>query len=146
MLVGRRLARPTNDLLATYEDRLHKRVDWQLLSPSKKTTPDAIRSDESSRLLKMIGQDSFVVLLDERGTMPDSVAFAKLTSTWFEQPKQLVFVIGGAFGVDEGMRQAVDYVWSLSPLVFPHELTRILLVEQLYRAQSINDGHSYHHA
>jgi 23S rRNA (pseudouridine1915-N3)-methyltransferase len=58
----------------------------------------------------------------------------------------VVIIIGGAYGVDENVRKRADLIWSLSPLVFPHQLVRLLLIEQLYRAQEIAAGHPYHHS
>jgi 23S rRNA (pseudouridine1915-N3)-methyltransferase len=62
-----------------------------------------------------------------------------------ESKKNIVFLIGGAFGVSEAVFKRADYKWSLSPLVFPHQLVRLILAEQIYRACSINRNEKYHH-
>jgi 23S rRNA (pseudouridine1915-N3)-methyltransferase len=62
-----------------------------------------------------------------------------------ERKKQIVFLIGGAFGVSQEVAQRADFKWSLSPLVFPHQLVRLILAEQIYRACSINRNEKYHH-
>ena len=65
--------------------------------------------------------------------------------TRYEQGKSLVLIIGGAYGVTEAVMERANLVWSLSRLVFPHQLVRLILAEQLYRAQQIAAGHPYHH-
>jgi 23S rRNA (pseudouridine1915-N3)-methyltransferase len=86
-----------------------------------------------------------VVLLDERGVSLDSPALALKVDQLATQGKAITFLIGGAYGVTDALRKKADLVWSLSPLVFPHQLVRLILTEQLYRAQQILAGGSYHH-
>lgn len=129
-----------------YQKRLKKPWDvtWQLLAHSSRQG-DAAREEESARLLQKITGRDFVVLLDERGAMFDSPAFSRKIQQCFVQSKPVTFVIGGAYGVTEELRGRANLLWSLSDLVFPHQLVRLLLVEQLYRAQEIAAGGSYHH-
>ena len=87
----------------------------------------------------------YVILLDERGTNISSPELSKKLSDAFTSGKQVVIIIGGAFGVSDKVREKADFVWSVSNLVFPHELMRILLSEQIYRAQEIYRGSKYHH-
>lgn len=99
--------------------------------------------DESARILARLRPDDFVVLLDERGQELSSPELSQLITSHTRQ--QIVFVIGGAYGVTEELRQRANIVWSLSRLVFPHQLVRLILAEQLYRAQEIAKGSHYHH-
>ena len=85
------------------------------------------------------------MLLDERGQNVDSPALASRLQGAFDSSKQVAVIIGGAYGVDDRVRQRADFVWSLSKLVFPHQLVRLILAEQLYRAQEIAGGRPYHH-
>ena len=64
---------------------------------------------------------------------------------WNQASKQVVIIIGGAYGVNETVQKRADFVWSLSNLVFPHQLVRLILTEQLYRSQEIANGNPYHH-
>ncbi len=89
--------------------------------------------------------DEYVILLDERGENISSPALSERLEKAFLTGKQPVFIIGDAFGVSEGIRKQADFVWSFSKLVFPHELMRIMLTEQIYRAQEISKGGKYHH-
>ena len=93
-----------------------------------------------------LGAHDYVILLDEIGDELDSPGFARLVDTAFTNARPVVLVIGGAYGVDDRIRQRADAVWSLSPLVFPHQLVRLILIEQLYPAQQITAGYPYHHS
>lgn len=118
-------------------------LDWLLLqnSPQKDS---AAAKDESERIIAKLKQDDFVVLLDERGQMFDSPTLSKKISAPLQQSKKVVIVIGGAYGVTKELQARADIIWSLSPLVFPHQLVRLILVEQLYRVQAIHLGLPYH--
>ncbi|XPP26765.1 MAG: 23S rRNA (pseudouridine(1915)-N(3))-methyltransferase RlmH [Leucobacter sp.] len=130
-----------------YEQRLRKPFDlsWQLI-PHSAREGEAARTEESDRLLARIGRDDFLVLLDERGRNVDSPELARVLRSALDVSRPVVLVIGGAYGVDERVRQRADFVWSLSKLVFPHQLVRLIVAEQLYRAQEISAGRPYHHA
>lgn len=129
-----------------YESRLKKPFNarWVLL-PHSALSDAAARQEESERILSRVDARAFVVLLDERGDELDSPQLAKLFDTAFTAGRQVTLVIGGAYGVDDRVHQRADIVWSLSPLIFPHQLVRLILAEQLYRAQQIIAGHPYHH-
>lgn len=129
-----------------YQKRLIKPWDisWQLL-PHSHLQDSTARDEESSRLLARIKPDAYVVLLDEAGTQLDSPALSRLCEQQFTSARPLVFIIGGAYGVNQQLNTRADAIWSLSPLVFPHQLVRLILTEQLYRAQEISRGSKYHH-
>ncbi len=128
-----------------YEKRLSApfNLGWVLLQNSPQKGAVATR-DESGDILNKLKPDDFVVLLDERGKMYDSPTLSKALLSPLEQSKNVVIIIGGAYGVSQEIRSRANIVWSLSPLVFPHQLIRLILVEQLYRAQSIDRGLPYH--
>jgi 23S rRNA (pseudouridine1915-N3)-methyltransferase len=130
-----------------YESRLKKpfKTEWVLLGHSA-LSDAAAREEESERMLSRLDARAFVILLDERGDEIDSPALSKLLDTAFTAGRQITMIIGGAYGVDDRVHQRADLVWSLSPLVFPHQLVRLILAEQLYRSQQINSGHPYHHS
>lgn len=133
--------------IARYEKRLRKPFDlrWQLL-PHSQREGDAAREEESTRIMGALREQAFVVLLDERGKMFDSPGLAQVLQRAFGTGRQVDVVIGGAYGVSAAMRARADVVWSLSALVFPHQLVRLILTEQLYRAQEISAGRAYHHS
>lgn len=130
-----------------FETRLKKPFDikW-LLMPHSPLDDAAARQEESERILSRIDATAFVVLMDERGDEFDSPRVARLFDSIFTTSRPIYIVIGGAYGVDDRLHQRADVIWSLSPLVFPHQLVRLILIEQIYRAQQITAGHPYHHS
>ena len=99
---------------------------------------------EGEQLLARIKSNEQVVLLDETGSQYSSQILATRLSEWQQDGRDLCFIIGGPDGVSDGCRQRADAVWSLSSLTLPHGLARVLLLEQLYRAWSLQHGHPYH--
>lgn len=132
--------------LERYEKRLKRPFDmrWVLLPHSSKSGQEA-RQDESERILASLEDSDYVVLLDETGRNITSPTLSALLESQFNHAKRPVLIIGGAYGVDERLHARADFVWSLSKLVFPHQLVRLMLTEQIYRAQSIASGSPYHH-
>ena len=131
--------------LERYQKRLRKPYDvkWVLL-PHSQYEGDRARQEESERIASKLPERSYVVLLDEVGKNIDSPALSDMLDREFNHGEVTV-VIGGAYGVTQALRERADFVWSLSKLVFPHQLVRLLLVEQIYRAQEIAAGGKYHH-
>lgn len=141
---------PRHDKLLTakrqeFEKRLPYSIAWQLL-PYSKTDGQSARRLESHQIASKLSPQDLVVLLDETGVQLTSEGLAAKFADWQSFGRPLVFVIGGAYGVDSDLKARADFVWSLSKLVFPHQLVRLMLVEQLYRAATINQGHPYHHS
>lgn len=137
------------DAINDYTKRLqyYSKPSWRLIDAAKgKITLDVARRTESNAIRAEITSDDFIILLDERGQQLSSPALAKLLETRQQQAtKRVVFIIGGAYGVDDDLRKRADLVWSLSNLVFPHQLVRLILVEQVYRAFTIIKNEPYHH-
>lgn len=106
---------------------------------------EAVRSAESGRVLDLIKPRDRLVVLDERGQAPDADAFLALYEDGFGAEGRLIFVIGGAYGHHERLRQAAWKTVRLSSLVLNHEVARIVLYEQLYRAHARRTGVPYHH-
>ena len=131
--------------LDRYQKRLKKPYDieWVLLPHSSLEGLQA-RQEESERIRQRIDIGVYVLLLDEVGKNISSPEFSTLLEAQFAH-RNITVVIGGAYGVTPELQQRADFVWSLSRLVFPHQLVRLLLVEQLYRAQEIKNGGKYHH-
>ncbi len=146
LAVGKKHESWVSDGIERYAKRLRKpfEASWQLL-PHSAREGNAARTEESERILAKLDRDAFVVLLDERGRNVDSPALARTLQGAFDSGRAATFVIGGAYGVDDRVRGRADFVWSLSKLVFPHQLVRLILAEQLYRSQEIAAGRPYHH-
>ena len=112
---------------------------------AKKGEPDNFLIEkESDKLLQNI-QGSYLVCLDRTGKQMDSLALAKQMASWEMQGiKKISFVIGGHLGLSKTILKKSDLVLSFSPMTFTHEMTRLLMLEQLYRACTINAGEKYH--
>lgn len=109
-------------------------------------SPAEIKRREAEALLAALKPDEFVIALDQDGAVPDSLEFSRLLTGWTERSKKLVFVIGGAEGLDASVLARSGAKLSLSRLTWPHMLVRPMLAEQIYRAQMILAGHPYHRA
>lgn len=103
-----------------------------------------IKEKEGKRVLEKIRPQDFVILLDLHGKMPDSISFSNQLESWFMKSSDLVFVIAGSLGPSRDLVKRADYRWKLSDLTFTHLMTRILVLEQIYRAFMIQNGRSYH--
>lgn len=107
--------------------------------------PQQVQEREASELLKKVKEFDYLVVLDERGTQMTSHQFsAFLEERLNRATRSLCLVIGGAYGVSEIVRQQAKSVLSLSALTFPHQVTRLLVVEQIYRAHTLLKGIQYH--
>ena len=134
------------EIIDSYEKRLERfgGVHWILL-PYGAQANETARRTESAAITTKLKDDDYVVLLDERGSELTSLALAKRLDTMRASSRRIVFVIGGAYGVDDALRTRAEFVLSLSQLVFPHQIIRLILVEQLYRSHMILENHPYHH-
>lgn len=134
-----------------FTQRINKyfKVDWQIIPSPKnaaKLSEEDLKKAESELFHQIVQKDDFLVLLDENGKLISSPELAKfIQQRANDSNKRIVFLIGGAFGVDQTIIKRANFVWSLSPLVFPHMLVRLILSEQIYRACTIMRNEKYHH-
>lgn len=148
LTVGKRHDAALIDAIEGYQKRLERGfvVEWVYIAPSTLQLNEA-RKVESAKILARLKDSDMVWLLDERGEQISSPALsAKIHTLKIHAVGRLVIVIGGAYGVDDTIRSRANWVWSLSKLVIPHQIVRLLIVEQLYRALQIEKGTGYHHA
>jgi 23S rRNA (pseudouridine1915-N3)-methyltransferase len=124
-------------------------VSLQVLQLPKKlatTDPTRLKALEEELILKRLTPQHYLILLDERGKQLDSPQWANQMQQLMNQGvRTAVILIGGAYGVSDNVKKAAKQVWSLSALVFPHQLVRLVVAEQLYRAYSILHNTPYHH-
>ena len=125
------------------------KTEWQILAPAKNAgalSEQEQKKKEAQLILQHINTDDCLILLDERGKQLSSEGLADLLQQKANAAaKRLIFLIGGAYGVDEAVMKRADFTWSLSALVFPHQLVRLILAEQVYRACTILRNEKYHH-
>ncbi|GIK99411.1 MAG: ribosomal RNA large subunit methyltransferase H [Alphaproteobacteria bacterium] len=155
--VGRLKPGPEKELFEAYR----RRIAWPIAVrevEARGAAPAELKAREAELLLgALAGRSSgkrpgrpasgrrVVVALDERGEAASSADFARRIGTWRDQGvEEIAFAIGGADGLDEGLRGRADWLLALGRLTWPHLLVRALLAEQLYRAQQILAGHPYH--
>jgi len=107
---------------------------------------DRVRRLEGERLRSGLPAACLVVALDERGKVHSTEAFARLIGGWAQEGRDVAFLIGGAEGLDPALKQSAHLMLSLSAMTLPHQLVRVILAEQLYRAVSLLRNHPYHRA
>ena len=138
-------------LLEDYVKRINRYVRYAIseipnLRKSSSMREEEVKAAEAELILNQITKDDYVVLLDEHGKEIRSTDFAAfLNQRFLSGMKGLVFVIGGAYGVDSRIKNRADHILSLSRMTFPHQLVRVLFTEQLYRALTIQRNEPYHH-
>ena len=125
-------------------------VEWNIIAMPKNgatLSETDLKKKEGEIILNALQKDDYLVLMEERGKQLNSEGLAAfIQSRGNESVKNIIFLIGGAYGVSDAVMQRANYKWSLSPLVFPHQLVRLIIAEQVYRACSINRNEKYHHS
>jgi 23S rRNA (pseudouridine1915-N3)-methyltransferase len=143
--VGRVRAGPERTLVETYAKRLAWPFEIVEVREKKPLKGAALVAREAALLLEAVPPGAFIVALDEAGASLTSEDFARRLGGWRDQGRGCVaFLIGGADGHGPAVGERVDLVLGLGSMTWPHQLVRVLLVEQLYRASSILAGHPYH--
>ena len=134
-----------------YTTRVEKyaQVNWQILPVPKNAgmlSEMDLKRLEGKMILEWLDKETFLVALDENGKEMDTESLATfLIKRGNMATRKLVFLIGGAFGLDEAVLRRSDLKWSLSKLTFPHQLVRLILAEQIYRAYTVIRNEKYHH-
>lgn len=125
-------------------------VEWKIFAPLKLAAvlkETDLKKKEGEMVLQELSKDDYLVVLDERGKQYNSEGLAHFIQLRAnESTRNLVFLIGGAYGIDAAVLKRAQVTWSLSSLVFPHQLVRLILVEQIYRACTILRNEKYHHS
>ncbi len=125
-------------------------VEWNIIPPPKNAgmlKETDLPKKEAEMIMGFLQKEDWLVLLDEKGKQLSSEGLATfIQARANESIKNIIFLIGGAYGVSEEIKKRANYKWSLSQLVFPHQLVRLILAEQLYRACTIIRNEKYHHS
>ena len=132
-----------------YANRLHRGyalAETIIKDGDASLAPGERSAVEATRILQAIKGGEFVICLDETGDALSSETFATLLQNCFEGARTPCFIIGGAYGLTDTVRNKAARIISFGPMTFPHELARVLLLEQLYRADAIIHNRPYHHA
>jgi len=132
-----------------YTRRMPREAKIELLEikPEPRTTGKTtaqIMEAEAQRILAALPQSSLRIALDERGAQPTTRQLAAQMQDWMRAGRDVAFIIGGADGLHESVKQAAQQMMALSSLTLPHAMVRVLLAEQLYRVHSMMHNHPYH--
>lgn len=151
LAVGTKMPRWVNEAVAEYAKRFGRDIAYTLkeIKPEKRAAGvNAAQgmAAEERRITDAIPEAALLVVLDERGKAPTSVELAGCLKTWQQNGAHVCFVIGGADGLNDALKQKAHLLLRLSSLTLPHGMVRVLLTEQLYRAASILQNHPYHRA
>ncbi|HMA16447.1 MAG: 23S rRNA (pseudouridine(1915)-N(3))-methyltransferase RlmH [Bacteroidota bacterium] len=143
--VGRMKAGAAQDLYELYARRLRWPIAVKEVEERRSLPPEALKEQEGALLLAALPRGARTIALDEGGREMASRDFAALLGRWQDEGIQdVAFVIGGADGLSQPLREAADVILSLGRMTWPHMLVRGMLAEQLFRAESILAGHPYH--
>jgi 23S rRNA (pseudouridine1915-N3)-methyltransferase len=125
------------------------KAEWSIIPVPKNAgmlSEMDLKKREGETILEWLDKGDYLVALDERGKQLSSKKLADfIQARANESARKLVFLIGGAYGLDDAVLKRANYIWSLSELTFPHQLVRLILAEQIYRACSILKNEKYHH-
>ncbi len=148
---GKTTEKYVNEGIELYSARIRNYSGFEVITiPDIKNTgkmpPAEVKIREGKKILSLIGKNDFVILLDERGDELRTLDFAR----WIEKQtmisgNRMLFVIGGPWGFSKEVKETAGFTLSLSKMTFPHQLVRVLFLEQLYRALTIIKGEQYHH-
>ena len=153
LCVGKCKEKFMQQAVAEYEKRLGRYVKMQIIEVPDEKTPDKasdalneqIKNTEAERLMKHIREQDYVIALAIDGKMLDSVELSeKIGRLGVEGKSSVAFVIGGSLGLGNEVLKRADYKLSFSRMTFPHQLMRVILLEQIYRSYRIISGEPYH--
>ena len=146
--VGKLKEKAYKDLVDEYVKRLSAYTKVEIIEVADETNQleeTKVKKREGERILKAIKKDSFTVLLDLRGRMLNSNELSlKIQEINTYHSSNITFIIGGSLGVSDEVYSRADYKWKLSDLTFPHNLVRVILLEQIYRSYKIMNNEPYH--
>jgi len=149
--IGKKHDKNLEDYILDFEKRIKSDFDlsWTILESKDDNSKEVQIKKESEKILEILNKENknnFIILLDEDGKEKSTIDLANI----FEEKKntgieKIIFIIGGAFGVNDEVKEKVNLILSLSKFVFPHQLVRVIIVEQIYRCISVLKGSKYHH-
>ena len=151
--VGKIKEKYLKDAIAEYSKRLSKYCKLEILEVADEKTPDCaspaveeqIRQKEGERILKLVKDDAYVITLEIGGNLLDSVSFSqKIETLGIQGTSHITFIIGGSIGLGKEVLQRSNFALSFAKMTFPHQLMRVILLEQIYRGYRIMAGEPYH--
>lgn len=132
------------DAILEYSKRIRKYTKLEIIEVLDEPLEKTALKKEGERILSKIKDSDYVITLEIEGNSLSSLDFARKIENNFNSNKNLIFVIGGSYGLSDLVKQRSNYRLSFSKFTFPHQLFRVLLLEQIYRAYKINNNENYH--
>jgi 23S rRNA (pseudouridine1915-N3)-methyltransferase len=148
---GKTTDKSISAIVDLYANRIRKYSGFEIITlPEVKNTKNMPvqeqKNKEATKIIQSVTDDDYIILLDERGKEVNTLEFSGILEKLFFLPKKrIVFIIGGPWGFSDEVYARADYKMSLSKMTFPHQLVRLLFLEQLYRVFTIIKGEPYHH-
>lgn len=151
--VGKIKEKYLKDAISEYQKRLSKYCKLEVIEVADEKTPenagkaleDSIRAKEAERILKHTKDDAYIITLEIQGKQLTSEEFAeKIEQLGVRGTSHIIFIIGGSIGLGKAVLERSDYALSFSKMTFPHQLMRVILLEQIYRGYRIMNGEPYH--
>jgi 23S rRNA (pseudouridine1915-N3)-methyltransferase len=148
---GKTTDKHISELADLYSNRIKKYTGFEIITiPDVKNTKNMPvqeqKAKEATKIIQSVTDDDYIILLDEKGKELRTLEFSgTLEKMFFLPKKRIVFIIGGPWGFSEAVYKRADYKMSLSKMTYPHQLVRLLFLEQLYRVFTIIKGEPYHH-
>lgn len=151
--VGKIKEKYLKDAIAEYSKRLSKYCKLEIVEVADEKTPEnasetvenAIREKEAERILKYVKEDAYIITLEIGGKLLSSEELAeKIEKLGVQGTSHIIFIIGGSIGLGKSVLEKSDYALSFSRMTFPHQLMRVILLEQVYRSYRIMNGEPYH--
>jgi 23S rRNA (pseudouridine1915-N3)-methyltransferase len=146
--VGKTKEKDLKNLINEYKKRILAMIPFRIIEieEEKRMARDIGHSlkKEMDRIIENLGKNYYLIVLSEKGEMMSSEKFSDFLMDKFNKGKNISFVLGGPWGVSKELEEKANFLLSLSPMTFPHEIARVLLLEQIYRAISIKKGSKYH--
>lgn len=150
LAIGTSMPNWVDQVVADYQKRIGYGMRFRVQAlpsgkRSNKTSAEEAMRLEAKSITQAVGSD-YVIMLDEHGKQHDSIGLSRRLAHWRMLGKDVTLLVGGADGFDPSIKAIANEKWSLSKLTLPHPMVRMVVVEQIYRAQTILSGHPYHRA
>ncbi len=148
--IGKENEKMYKDAIAEFDKRINRYIKYKLVvinSKANTSAPIAAQlQTEGEQILQVLQDTDTLIVLDDKGKSLTTKNLASNIEKWLQLPaKRIVILIGGAYGISDAVKAKAHFTWSLSALTFPHQLVRLIVGEQLYRAFSVINNEKYHH-
>ncbi len=132
------------EAIKEYQKRLTKYTKLEIIEIEDESIAEKAKKIEGTKIQSKIKENDYVVTMEIEGTQLSSIELSKTLNNWQTKHPNIVFVIGGSYGLSDEVKQRSNYKLSFSNMTFPHQLFRVILLEQIYRSYKIINGETYH--